>query len=254
MLEAPVKPKYFSTWLFELWGATAKWRFWLMALVALIGFVWWRIEAGVRAGRAPLPSWMMLAWLAVIVMLFLTIQRFAELVRRTVEVRIAPGRGQAASLILQFLIIIGGNAWVIWRMWEMGILLHFSALDMLNFKVAMGALSPLPALWILRGAGVSWKWLELLKWNAPWAKFWYTMALKVSPQAVQAKIIFEGGGRIDPWGIVLLAILGMVRFWDAWSAWRADRSTATAWALWLGTIFDLLTVSAVLVATFMRLA
>lgn len=252
MLEAPVKPRYFSTWLFELWGATAKWRFWLMALVALIGFVWWRIDAGVRAGRAPLPSWMTLAWLAVIIMLFLTIQRFAEQVRQSVDVHLAVGRGPTASLILQFVIIIAGNAWVIWRMGDMGILIRFSAGDALNFKVALYVLSLLPLLWVLRGAGVPWKWLELFGWNKPLAKFWYTMALKVSPQGVQAVTIFTGGGRIDPWGIALLAILGGVRFYDALSGLRANRSTAAAWALWLGTVFDLLTVSAVLAATLTR--
>lgn len=253
MLKARKKPRYLSAWGAELWGATVKWRFWLVALALLIGFVWWRIDAGVRAGRAPLPSWMMLALLSVVVMLFLTIQRFAELVRQAVEARIAPGRGKVASLILQFLLIIGGNSWVVWRMWDMGILFHFSAGDLLNFRVAGVVLLPLPALWTLRGAGVSWRWLELFQWNAPWTKFWYTMALKVSPQGVQAATIFTGGGRIDPWGIVLLTILGVIRFWDAFSAWRADRSTAAAWALWLGTIFDLLTVLAVLVATFMRM-
>lgn len=252
MLEAKVRPKYFSTWWFELWGVTVRWRLWLVALTALIGFVWWRIDTGVKEGRAPLPSWMILAWLAVVIMLFLTIQRFAEQVRQATNARHAVGRGPTASLILQFVIIIVGNAWVIWRMGDMGILFRYSTGDALNFKVALYVLSLLPVLWLLRGAGVSWKWLALFGWNKPWAKFWYTMALKVSPQGVQAVTIFTGGGRIDPWGIVLLAILGMVRFYDALSGLRANRSTAAAWALWLGTAFDLFTVSAVLVATLTR--
>lgn len=247
-----VRTRHVAIWAAELWGCAWKRRLLLTQLVILIGFVWWRIREGVLNKQAPLFSWMVLAETAVIIMLILTLQRFGELVAHRAGVRIdeTGARGKIASLILQFLVILVGNTFVVWLMWREGVV--WKTGDWVNVITAAFALSPLPFFAVLRQCGVSWAWLEKLRWNAPWAKCWYVMALKVFPQVVQAVVIFNGGGRVDFLGVILLAILGFVRLLDASGDFRVNRSAMTAQALITSTIFDFMSVLGIFAAMLTR--
>ncbi|HYG83626.1 MAG TPA: hypothetical protein VD907_01995 [Verrucomicrobiae bacterium] len=181
------------------WTKREMW-FWLDQLIGLgliVAFWWRQIDASLE-GRPPLISWMCSAEAAILCFIWLTIEAR----------RVSTGwqRKEMTGLLVQYSAIVAGNTTVV-------------CIQFYQLFVSGGRLKPwdvtvfqidLIGMYILIVLMTQGK----LHPKSPWARCWYTVVLKATPQLVQALWIFNKKGVIDLVGTIFLVLQTLWR-WKA---------------------------------------
>ena len=199
---------------------------------------------------APLITWMVMAGTAVVVLIWLTLQVYKTWAAVEAdnpekwEVRMS-----LALLVLQFVIIFIGNSVVVALMVAYGI--KWKPADETNLRLGIAATVLFIGIQVVRKLWPNLPIASQLGVSMPWAKCYYTVALKAAPQVLQALSITRGQGRVDLLGISMLLLQGIVRVIQAYLPYKREKSVpraqrnANAASLWTSARVDLLTMGLV---------
>lgn len=212
-----------------IWGTRVFWwqnRIHLIPVAFGVLF-WWRVIVGVASGTSPLLGWMVCAYVSVWITTVVVSQIMAGLK--------AAKRNGPAMLLLQLGVVIVANTFVILQMIAQGN--YFRSDDRLIVGSAMLGLGLVMFVLLVRGKSFA----------SDWALCGYSVALKSTPQGVQAWAIHKGAAKLDPLSGAFLFCQGLSRLVISFKMWR-DGKCAKTRAQLTNASFDQFTITAIVVA------
>lgn len=183
---------------------------------------WTSVVMGIFRGTIPLPTWMVCAYISV----WIT----RDVVRRIFLSFRGERRYGPAMLLLALTVTLAANTFVLVQMLVLVVSLRVGDAYVL---CAAGT-----------GLAVVYVWLSLKQepFSSDWALCGYSIALKSTPQALQAWFVYKGAAMLSPWSALFLFCQGLSRLVLSFGMWRGA-STKASRAQLLNAFFDQFTIA-----------